>query len=183
MKIKSIIGILLIILSMIAMYFWETKGRERLIYTKVLAAAVDLNEGDIAGEGSFKEISVSSDSLILGYMTLGDAEKLYGKECIFPLKENSLVFGEAFQDVSEEGESIYSFVIPGEWIFKRSSDIKAQSHILMYALPSEKYMGRYEVRSVSEKDMEIKCSIEEYFSMAKMALGKEGSLFLPVPDI
>ena len=43
MKWKSIAGIILVVLSVAAMYFWETKGRDSFLLMPVLAAAKDID--------------------------------------------------------------------------------------------------------------------------------------------
>jgi len=64
MKTRTALGVILIIASIIGMYLWETRLRENTLYTKVLVAASDIEVGDVAGKDSFKEISVSFESLI-----------------------------------------------------------------------------------------------------------------------
>ena len=173
MKAKSIIGILLILASILGMYFWETRLREKMIFTEVLAAAVDIKEGDTAGKDSFKVISVSSESLVQGFLKKEDAEKLYGMTCVFPLKANSLVFKDSFEEPrEEEDDGMYTLALSSEWIFEGSSNLFAGSPALIYSVPSGNYLGSYEIKEASEGCVRIRCSLESYFSILK-ELGTE----------
>ncbi|MBO4819464.1 MAG: hypothetical protein J5528_04920 [Firmicutes bacterium] len=172
MKAKSVIGIVLIIASILGMYFWETELREKMVFTEVLAAAADIHEGDIAGKDSFKVISVSQDSLVSGFLKAENAEELYGKTCVFPLKENALVFKGSFEDpVEEEDDGMYILNIPYSWIFEGSSDMSAGQYALIYSVPSCDYLGIYEVREAGETSVKINCDLESYFSLLS-ELGK-----------
>ena len=180
MKVKSIIGVILITASVLGMYFWETSLRERMIFTEVLAAAVDIDEGDIAGKDSFKVISVSQDSLVLGFLKAENAEALYGKTCVFPLKENALVFKGSFEDAPKpEDDGMYTLALPAGWIFEGSSDVSEGAETLIYLLPAGEYMGSYEVRGSGDGSVKIRCDLGSYFSILE-GLGKstDNSLLL-----
>jgi len=53
MKWKSIAGIILVVLSVAAMYFWETKGRDSFLMMPVLAAAKERFGGKADVDGAF----------------------------------------------------------------------------------------------------------------------------------
>ncbi len=180
MKLKSVIGLILMILSIVGMYFWETKVREKMIFTKVLAAAVDISEGDTAGRDSFKEISVSSESLVAGFLTPENAETLYGKSCVFPLKANSVVFYGAFEDAKEEeDDGMRTLSIPRSWIFEGSADVSAGTGVSIYYVPSGKYAGNYDVSNAGETSVMIRCELESYFAMvSELEKNKDAKLLL-----
>ena len=180
MKLKSIIGILLILLSIAGMYFWETKYRKEMIFTKVLAAAADIHEGDIATEDSFKEISVSPESLVSGYLTSEDKDMLLGKECVFPIKENGQIFYGSFEEAkTKEDDGMFDLVLPGEWIYLKDLGLDKGVPALIYYVPSGEYIGRYEVRSVKAGEyVEIRCPLDDYLSMVSSASGGSCSLLL-----
>ena len=183
MKIKSIIGIILIIVSIAGMYFWETKVRDKMLFTRVLAAAVDIKEGDIAGKDSFKEISVSSDSLVAGFLKYSDAESLYGKECIFPLKANAVVFRGSFRQGREyEDEGKYSFGIPYGWIYEGSLIPSKGDTVMIYSMPSKKAMGEFRTSYASyDETVVIMSSLDSYFDIVSEIERNESAKLLLIP--
>ena len=183
MKLKSVIGIILMILSVVGMYFWETDVRDRMIFTKVLAAAVDISEGDTAGRDSFKEISVSSDSLVSGFLSPADAGKLYGKTCVFPLKANSVVFYGAFEDsAAQEDDGMRTLSIPREWIFEGSAELRAGTGVSIYYMPSGTYAGSYELSYAGDASVRIRCELDKYFAMVSELEKNRDTKLLLVTD-
>ena len=183
MKTKSIIGIILIAGSVAGMYFWETNLRERMLFTKVLAAAVDIEEGDIAGKDSFKEISISSESLVAGFLKNSEAEELYGKECVFPLKANAVVSKDCFRDGREySNEGKYCFGIPYGWIYEGSLIPSAGYTVMIYSMPSRRYMGEFKTLPVaSDETVTVICALESYFELVSEIERNSGARFLLVP--
>ncbi len=180
MKFKTILGITLIVLSLLGMYLWETRIREKMIFTEVLAAACDLEEGDVAGRDSFKEIRVSSESLVSGYLSVSDAEKLYGKVCRYPLKKNAQVFIGAFGEKKEEEDDGRSdVVLLPSWIAIKNEDIAMGDELSVYSLPTAEYLGTYRVRDVCENgSIEIRCSLEDYFQIMESLEKEKGNSLL-----
>ena len=182
MKLKSVLGIVLIIISVIGMYLWETRIREKVYYTEVLVAAMDIKEGEVAGEGTFKVIPVSPESLVEGHLKASDAESLYGKTCVFPLKKNAQVFGSSFADLSGADDGMYDLPIPGSWCFLGSIRQDLGSRTAVYFMPSGEYAGSYEVVKANAESMTLRCSLEDYFLMTGKLLSDKNCSLLTVPD-
>lgn len=114
---RSIIGILLIALSIGGMLYWEMIGRDALMYTQVLTVTRDIEEGTIiTGDmlGLKKTTSPSARSL-----RLKDAEGLLGMEAVSYLPAGAELFREFFEEEKlvvhqEKGEYIFS--IPSGWL-------------------------------------------------------------------
>lgn len=183
MKTRTALGVILIIASIIGMYLWETRLRENTLYTKVLVAASDIEVGDVAGKDSFKEISVSFESLINGYLTIKDAESLYGKVCIFPLKTNMQVSSDFFEGSEKEWDGAYDLMISREWLFPEDAGLGRGSRVLVYLMPEEKYLGSYVLSgSDTSSCIGLRCPLEDYFVMVNHVFENKNKKLLLVKD-
>ena len=77
MKWKSIAGIVLVILSVAAMYYWETRGRDSFLLVPVLAASDDIEAGTIVGEEDFTVLRVPPETVAAATLTPSEAVYLY----------------------------------------------------------------------------------------------------------
>ena len=73
MKWKSIAGIILVVLSVAAMYFWETKGRDSFLLMPVLAAAKDIDAGTVVSEEHFTVLRVPPETAAAAAMMPSEA--------------------------------------------------------------------------------------------------------------
>ena len=79
MKWKVVIGIILIALSVGGIYLWETKFREEVTMTEVLAASRDITQNKKITQDDLMLLRVNPEALIDGALTAEDAQSLYGK--------------------------------------------------------------------------------------------------------
>ncbi len=202
MKIRTIAGLLMILLSVAGMIFWETRGREKLLFVSVLAAARDIKAGESVGSGDFRSLRVLPGAVVNGVLTPDSAPALYGRIASHDIFKNSQVNISMFSDRSElipEGMSI--FTIPGEWIFSRSQSLRGGDRVCLYDAATGEVLGRFRVafpRDSSGREVtgegdrpgmvlsrggssavinsvEIICSAEDYFALCRAAdaLGSE----------
>ena len=149
-----------------------------MMFTKVLAAAVDIGVGDAADESCFKEISVSSDSLVPGFLRMDDLPSVCGRTCVFPLKANAVVTKDCFGETekpSDDGN--YDFSVPKDWLFEGSGDLHPGDRAIVYFMPSGEYMGEYEIKGVSDEKIAVRCDLDSYFHIVS-ELGKSGGSLL-----
>ena len=205
MKWKSIAGIVLVILSVAAMYYWETRGRDSFLLVPVLAASDDIEAGTIVGEGDFTVLRVPPETVAAATLTPSEAVYLYGQRAGRRIRRNQQVakedFGSAAAQVPE-GKSVY--VLPQSWIYSRSSSLRAGDRVLIYAMPEKKPLGAYTlafVRDNAEQEvfdtnlpsgvlertapssiissLEILCTEQEYFALFdEVQLAGPGSLLV-----
>ena len=191
MKWKSIAGLVLVILSVAAMYFWETKGRDSFLLVPVLAAAEDIDAGTVVGEEHFTTLRVPPETVAAATLTPSEAVYLYGQRAgrhIRKLEQLSKEdFGSTHAQVPE-GKSVY--VLPQSWIYSRSSSLRAGDSVMIFSMPEKKPMGSYTlafVRDNAEQEVfdtnlpsgvlertapssiissvEILCTEQEYFDL------------------
>lgn len=158
MRLRTVAGLLLIVLSIVAMYFWETRGRDRVLLVSVVAAAADIKEGTAVGPEDFKVIRIIPGSSPAGALSPQEAPALYGRRAGRDIAENVQVLREDFLDAQSfipEGRSVY--VIPSEWIFSRSSSLRAGDRVDIYSLHNRELLGNFPlafVRDSAEKEVE-----------------------------
>ena len=194
MKWKTIAGIILIALSVAAMYIWETRGRDRVLLQPVLSAAADLESGHTITEEDLAVLEVLPQTAVNGALSPQEAAKIVGLRAGHRIGAGQQLLATDF--VSSEvrlpkGKSIY--VLPSEWIASRSCSLRSGDRVQIYALPEKKLLGTYSlafVRDSSEQEvvdldladgvlerttpssvissLEIICTSREYFSIYDM---------------
>ena len=205
MKWKSIAGLVLVILSVAAMYFWETKGRDSLLLMPVLAAAGDIEAGTVVGEEHFTTLRVPPETVAAATLTPSEAVYLYGQRACRHIRRNEQIAKEDFGSTHAqvpEGKSVY--VLPQSWIYSRSSSLRAGDSVMIFSMPEKKPMGTYTlafVRDSAEQEvidtnlpsgvlertapssiifnLEILCTEQEYFDLFdEVQLAGPGSLLI-----
>ena len=157
MKLKTIIGILLIVLSIAAMFFWESSGRELLTTTSVLVCSEPVHKGQKVSLSDFKTKKIDKGSVLEGAVLPQDVEALEGTVANVDIVENQQILASYFsnaQSAKSSGRSIY--VIPKEWIFSRSSALRSGDTVTIYKMPDKEKLGTFPVafvRDASEQEV------------------------------
>lgn len=136
-KVKGIIGILLWIVVIAGIYFWEFGGvREELLYTTVYAVKTDMKKGDILTADNVIQIKTEAESVVKGAV-IDEKELLnvLGKAATHAIPANSQIVPENYENpdiVLEEGEWVCS--LPKEWILSMPQTLRRKDHIQIYAV-------------------------------------------------
>jgi len=151
---KTIIAILLIALAAFAMYLWNEKGREKaeLAQAELLAAAEAEEKRDpyedIYNSGkSFFPIPKNWVSTVSSKLNVGNTVKIYYKQVT----------------VNEETEEDLDYEIV---LFDKKD----------YQEYEAQYFGTYKVASVSDKEIEIICNLNDFTSMENLVKDEENKL-------
>jgi len=174
MKWKLAIGIVLIALSIVGMYFWENGLRDEITMTEVLVPATNISANRVVSKEDLKLIHVNPDAVIAGAMTADNAQAIYGKLSSRDLVENEQLLERDFiteEDLTPEGYR--HFVIPSDWIFSKSITLEERKYVKIYAMPEEEelgpesyYLGRYKLAVLqAETELEILATIDDYFKL------------------
>lgn len=205
MKLKTIVGIGLIVLSIAAMFVWEGFGRDKLTTESILVCAEDMKSGDAITENGLKTVKVLKSNVLEGALRPGEEDAVMGLLADQNLSRGQQLKAEYFTSQTKKvvkGKSI--FVIPSEWIFSRSSALRSGDEVSIYSMPSKKLLGKFEVafvRDASEQEVrgvnaddgsvlersdsgriisgiEIICSLQEYYKIydTVMAVREENRL-------
>ena len=162
-RIKSIIGILLIILSIGSLFLWEWKGREMILLREVLVARTAIDKGTLVDESMFESRGVPKDNLIEGALEPKDAAILNGKVSAQMIAGNGQISRAYFRENEfylKAGEAI--FVVERDWIAMRSSSLRRGDHVDIYARNGGGFIGSYRVAFVKdEAEREVRDALLE----------------------
>ena len=114
---KSIIGIVMIILSVAALITWEKWGKDRFLYEEILVLEKNVEKGTVISEEMLS--SKRTDSTEKDCLTVDDSKALVGREAAFFLHKGVPLFEEYFQtgELSADGEEgRYILSIPEDWL-------------------------------------------------------------------
>ncbi len=157
-KWKPILGILLILLSIAGLFFWEWKGREIIMTEQVLVAKEEIRKGAPVTGAMFAVRGVNETGLLEGAITPADADRIRGKVAAQFIAKNGQIIMEYFRDDDfylERGESI--FVIDPDWITMRSSALRRGDVVDIYGSGGLGLLGTFRVAYVKdEAEREVK---------------------------
>lgn len=157
-KLRSILGILLILLSIGGLFLWEWKGREVIMTDEVLVAKEEIKKGVIVNSGMFVAKGVPKENLLEGALTPGAIQLIQGKAASQLIAKNDQVVTDYFQDDEfsmDRDESI--FVIDPEWIRMRSSALRRGDVVDIYGSNGLGLLGTFRIAYVKdEADREVR---------------------------
>ena len=115
---KTLIGALLMLLSLAGVFYWESAGRERALMVRVAALSSDLKAGEVLSSSDLAELSVPPEAAVSGALSPDAAVRLAGLKAVRDMSAGEQVRDDMFDmDVRllGPGQSIYS--IPASWIY------------------------------------------------------------------
>lgn len=156
-KLKSILGIVLILVSIAGLLFWEMKGRETVMTDQVLVAGEDIRKGTMVSGSMFAVKGVPKSNLLKGALAPEDTAMILGKVASQFIAKNDQIIPEYFCDDEfylERDESI--FVIDPGWIAMRSSALRRGDVVDIYGSNGLGLIGTYliaYVKDASEREV------------------------------
>ena len=174
MKLKQWVGAGLIILSIAAMFFWETTIREKIAYRSVPVCAEDIAAGQTVTEGMFKLIKMTPGSVINGALKEEDVPAVYGFAASEDLKENQQLLWDYFSQEPPAAEGVASFVIDREWICSESILDEAGDTVDLYLVSTGAYLGSYRIKVLpsSDRQLEIAAKFQDYLLIRAAAFAE-----------
>jgi hypothetical protein len=159
---KSVLGILLILLSLAGLMFWEMKGREMVMTDTVLVAKQEIPKGTIVNQSMFTVKGITKSNLLQKALGPEDLESLQGRMSAQLIAQNGQIIPEYFQKKElylENDESV--FVIKPEWIAMRSSALRRGDIIDLYGENGIGFLGNYRIAYVKdEAEREVVDAVE-----------------------
>jgi hypothetical protein len=122
---KMFAGILLALLAVAGLVFWETAGRSRLLMDLVVVAGSDIRAGTTVRAEMLATVLIPKDGVIDGGFPAGREDEIVGRRTAWPVSARQQISSDIFEfedDYLKEGESF--FVIPADWIAMRSSALR-----------------------------------------------------------
>ena len=88
-------GVGLIVLSIAAMFLWETQLREKLVFRRAAVCAADIPAGEVFSKDMVKIVRITPESAVYG-VEEADAAEYIGLKTVVPLRENQQLLPEYF---------------------------------------------------------------------------------------
>jgi len=162
-KLRSIIGILLILLSIAGLFFWEWKGRETILLEEVLVAKEEIKKGTMVDSSMFIPNGVPKTNMLEEALTPGDMALIQGKVASQLIAKNDQILVKYFRDNEfylDRDESI--FVIDPGWVAMRSSALRRGDIVDIYGSNGLGLLGTFRIAYVKdEAEREVRNAAEE----------------------
>ncbi|MBN7772055.1 hypothetical protein [Clostridium aminobutyricum] len=151
--IKPIIGLLLIVLSVSIIAWWESVGREELLMEKVLVAKQDIEKGTKAERGLFIEVNTTEEATVRHALKSDDFRRIEGLEVKQLIPRNSQIVTSFFALKGSEINAEHTiFPIKEEWIDARSSSLRKGDTIDLYNAEGSLYIGTFKIAFVKDSN-------------------------------
>lgn len=150
-KAKTFIGILLIMISLLGLFFWELKGRDAVMMQEVLVAKTDIQIGEKVKNTQFSTVKLPKESVLKDALKEKDLSGIQGKVSTQLILKNSQISVQYFrqdQFFLDQDESI--FVLQPEWISMRSSSLRRGDLVDIYGADERGLIGTYRVAFVKD---------------------------------
>lgn len=155
--IRFFTGILIILIAVSGLIFWELEGREVMLTEPFLVAKKTIPEGVKISSSDFKVVGFNDQTKMKGALKEKDLEKIAGKIVKRSIPANGQVcMGDFIEaDLSlPDGRSIYP--LASEWVMLKSSSLRRGDMVRISSFPEAKPLGRYMVAFVKdEQGLEI----------------------------
>ena len=148
---RTILGLLLIVVAVSGLIFWEVKGRETLLLDTVIVASEEISAGTVISRDLLKAGGVLEESRIQGSLNWDMLHVALGQVALRDIVKNSQLSEEYLTDNDfylRSSESI--FVLHPEWIAMRSSSIRRGDWIDIYENGGYDKIGTYRVAFVKD---------------------------------
>jgi len=133
----SILGVVLMIASIITIYWWETSGRAQLLYSEVVVLNQSIEADTTITEDMLDLVKIDPGSFIEGAVV--DKEKVIGKTTTQYIPKYSQLNLEYFkgEKVKSSKEDQYIFTIPADWIITFPNSLRRGDIIYFYPVKIE----------------------------------------------
>jgi len=128
----SILGIILMLSTLAMIYFWETKYRERFLYTDVVILNQSVEADTAIESGMIDLIKINPDNLIEGAVVKKD--EVIGRYSAHFIPKYSQLSLAYFKDESMGAtkEDQYIFTVPSDWIITFPNSLRRGDIIYFY---------------------------------------------------
>ena len=152
-KIKTAAGLVLVLLAIAALLFWEAAGRELLMMDAVLVADADIKEGEPVNAERFRIASAPAGSLVDGAVTPKNASALAGMEAAVDIVKGAQLSLRYLKHMDEGPKPETSFfVIRNEWISMCTSSLRRGDDVFIISADGKTEIGRFPVAYVKDGD-------------------------------
>lgn len=162
-KLRSVLGLLLILLSIAGLFFWEWKGRETILLEEVLVAKEEIKKGIMVDSSMFILKGVPKTNMLEEALIPGDMALIQGKMASQLIAKNDQILVKYFRENDfylDRGESI--FVIDPGWVAMRSSALRRGDIVDIYGSNGFGLLGTFRIAFVKDaSEREVRNAVEE----------------------
>jgi len=152
-RLKTALGVILILIAVITLLFWEAEGREMLLMEPVLIADRDFKAGEMIEPSSFRIVSVPSGTLVDDAMSPNDKSIAAGKEAAVDIVKGAQISWRYLQEVDEKPKPETSFfIIRNEWIYMCTSSLRRGDEVMITSADGKNVIGLFPVAFVKDSD-------------------------------
>jgi hypothetical protein len=130
---KGLLGIVLIIIAIGIIFYWEVYGRENLLYKDIVVLTQEINKNEVITKDMLQYQKREESTLIKEVIT--KKEIIIGKAANSYIPKGVQLVEKYFEDpclVLDEDE--YIFKIPGEWIMAFPNSLRRGDKIYFYEI-------------------------------------------------
>lgn len=133
----SILGILLILAALAAVYFWEARGREYFLYREVVVTSQGIEANTKVTPEMLDIIKISPDNFMEG--AVASKTEVEGKYSTHYIPKYSQLSSVYFKDdiLDTEEEDYYIFTVPAEWIITFPGSLRMGDTVYFYPVKIE----------------------------------------------
>jgi hypothetical protein len=131
---KTVLGIVMIVMSVVALFVWETYGKERFTGQEIAVLNADVDAGTLITEKMIE--TADTDLKVSGCLSCVEAKKFVGKETARFIHKGAPLFREDFH---EEGmtakieEDEYYMPVPKDWVVSIPDTMVKGDRVFFYA--------------------------------------------------
>ncbi|MGP1569926.1 MAG: SAF domain-containing protein [Eubacteriales bacterium] len=155
--VKPLTGVMLIVISIGVLFWWEHAGREAFFMKERLVLAKPVNVGVVVSQADFKSVRINDEAIQKGSITESKIDQVLGKVAKRDMRKGEQVNLNDFVKkdmLACKGISIYA--IKSEWLDSRSCSLRKGDTVRIYDASGEIDMGSYKLAYVkSETEQEV----------------------------
>jgi ribosomal protein L11 len=180
-----VLGIAVIIVLAMVMWWWEADGRQRAFYVDVPVFKDDVKRGDLIKEEMFTTVKYEKDKLIVNFIK--EPRTIVGLEAKQYIPKNlqlDLQFFESPNLLTDDKRK--NWKIPNEWIYSMPNSLRRKDQIVFYEVNSDAMKSDKKIQidatskiteDIGKKDQNIQVQITQKPDEKNKLMGKNEPIF------
>lgn len=136
LRIKNIVGLLLILLAAFGILYWENSGRERFTYTDAIVLTQNVSAGQQISSEMLGTVKINKEAAIKDAIT--DARELAGKSAVCYIPSGMQLPRKFFESKDlTPGNGKYVLQLPQDWLYAFPQTLRRGDRAYFYTIKSE----------------------------------------------
>jgi hypothetical protein len=172
MAFKKLAGVLLIVVAVGMLAFWEAKGREMILMDEVVVAAEDIRASEPITKSMLTTVKVPLNAKVSGVVYAKNEGEAVGLIATATIPKGAQLSDKLLSRSQRDGEAGRSyFVIKSGWIYMCSSALRQGDEIEIVSADGTRAFGNFKVAFVKDNEN------DEIASRAEESVGLGDSSF------